>query len=53
MKLRKRSVSAILVWVAIVLLLLNNYLESSWVFLTCIALVIIAVAVYFLPRQRR
>lgn len=51
--LHHRTVSAILVWVAIALLILNGYLKSSWVFLMCIAMVIIAVVVYFIPRLSR
>jgi len=51
--LQNRTVSAVLVWVAIALLILNVYLESMWIFLACIALVIIAVTVYFVPRLRK
>jgi len=51
--LQKRTVSAILVWVAIALLILNGYLRSLGIFLICIAMVITAVVVYFMPRTRR
>lgn len=51
--LHHRTVSAILVWVAIALLILNGYLKSSWVFLIGVAMVIIAVVVYFIPRLSR
>jgi len=51
--LQKRTVSAILVWVAIALLILNGYVRSLLIFLVCIAMVISAVAVYFIPRMRK
>jgi len=51
--LRNRTISAILVWVAIALLLLNGYLRSPWIVLIGIAIVIIALIVYFIPRLRK
>jgi len=51
--LQTRTVSAILVWVAIALLILNGYLRSLGVFLVCIAMVISAVVIYFIPRTRK
>jgi len=53
MDLQVRAVSAILVWVAAALLILNNYLRSTWAFLIAIALVVIAVLVYFLHHHLR
>jgi hypothetical protein len=38
------------VWVAIAMLLLNGYFKSQWIFLMGIALVVIAVTVYFFNR---
>ena len=52
-RLRLRTVSTILVWVAIALLLFNVYFGSTLIFLACIALVVVAVAVYFVPRFRK
>jgi len=52
-KLQNRTISAILVWVAIALLILNGYLKSSWVFLACIVMVMIAVLIYFVPRLKK
>jgi hypothetical protein len=38
------------VWVAIAMLLLNGYFKSQWIFLVGVALVVIAVTVYFFHR---
>ena len=48
-----RTVSAILIWIAIALLILNGYFKSQWIVLIGIALVIIAVITYFAPRLRK
>lgn len=48
--MQNKTVSAILVWVAIGMLLLNGYFKSQWIFLMGIALVVIAVTVYFFHR---
>ena len=37
-------------WIAIAMLLLNGYFKSQWIFLMGIALVVIAVTVYFFNR---
>jgi hypothetical protein len=52
-ELRIRTISAILVWVVAALLIVNIYLKSDLVFLISIALVIIAVLVYFIPRLKK
>jgi len=52
-ELQNRTVSAILVWVTIVLLMLNGYLRSPWIVLIGIAIVIVALIVYFNPRLRK
>jgi hypothetical protein len=52
-KLHIRTVSAILVWVAIALLFLNVYLNSEGLFLLSIAIVIIAVLTYFIPLLKK
>jgi len=51
--MQTRTVSAILVWIAIALLILNGYFKSQWIVLIGIALVIIAVITYFIPRFRK
>ena len=51
--MQSRTVSAILVWVAIALLILNGYLRSQWIILIGIVMVVIAVIVYFMPRLRK
>ena len=48
--MQNKTVSAILVWIAIAILLLNGYFKSQWIFLMGIALVVIAVTVYFFHR---
>ena len=50
--LHVRTVLSILVWVAVAMLILNIYLRSELVFLTSIALVAIAVVIYFIPIVR-
>ncbi len=49
-KLQNKTISAILVWIAIAILLLNGYFKSQWVFLIGIAVIVIAVTVYFFHR---
>jgi len=51
--LQVRTVSVILVWTAIILLFLNYYFRSGFMFYLTIALVVIAVLVYFIPRWRK
>jgi len=49
-ELQTKTISAILVWVAIATLLLNGYFKSQWIFLIGVALVGIAITVYFFNR---
>jgi hypothetical protein len=51
--LNVRTVSAILVWVVAVLLILNNYFKSGLIFYMSIAMLIVAILVYFIPRFRK
>lgn len=51
--LHVRTVAAALIWVAVVLLFLNTYFKSGWIWLIAIAMAITAVLVYFLPRLRK
>ena len=48
-----RTVSAIIVWFVVALLLLNNALRLDWIMPTAIALTVIAVILYFSPRLRK
>lgn len=48
-----RTVSAILVWVVAALLILNYHFGSELLFYLSIAMLIIAIVVYFIPRLRR
>ena len=48
-----RTVAAILVWFAVALLVLNKFLRSEWVWLISVAMIILAVLVYFIPRLRK
>ncbi len=52
-KMHIKTVAAILVWVVVVLLLLNNILKSDWIMPIGIALTIIAVVAYFSPRLKK
>jgi len=52
-KMHMKTVAAILVWVAVVLLLLNNMLNSDWIMSIGITLTIIAVVAYFSPRLKK
>ncbi|UCE43817.1 MAG: hypothetical protein JSV57_05560 [Candidatus Bathyarchaeota archaeon] len=51
--LQIRTIAAILMLFAVALLFLNSYLESGWVWLISVALVIVAVLVYFIPTLRK
>jgi hypothetical protein len=51
--LQIRTVAAILMWFVVALLLLNIYLRSGWMWLMSIAMVIVAVIVYFIPTLRK
>ena len=48
-----RTVSAVLVWVVAVLLILNNHFKSGLIFYMPIAMLAVAVLVYFIPRLRK
>jgi hypothetical protein len=52
-ELNVRTVSAILVWVVAVLLMLNNYFRSELLFYGSIAMLVVAILVYFIPRLRK
>jgi len=53
-ELHVRTVAAIMMWFVVALLILNRFLLGSrWVWLISIALVIMAVIVYFIPRLRK
>jgi hypothetical protein len=49
-KLQNKTISAILIWIAIAVLLLNGYFKSQLILLMGIAIVMIAVTVYFFHR---
>jgi len=51
--LNVRTVSAILVWVVAALLILNYHFRSELIFYMSIAILIIAILVYFIPRLRK
>ena len=44
-----RTGSAVLVWVAVALLIIDIYLRSDWLFLMSIALILAAIVIYFIP----
>ncbi|UCE16096.1 MAG: hypothetical protein JSV12_00285 [Candidatus Bathyarchaeota archaeon] len=48
-----RTVAAIIIWFAVALLILNKSLRSGWIWLISIAMMIMAVIVYFIPRIRK
>ena len=52
-KMHIKTVAAILVWVVVALLLLNNTLKSDLIMPIGIALTIIAVIAYFSPRLKK
>jgi len=52
-ELHIRTISAILAWVVVSLLIANLYLKSELILLISIAIVIIAVLIYFIPRLRK
>jgi len=52
--LHVRTVAAIMMWFVVVLLILNRFLlKSGWIWLISVALTIMAVIVYFIPRLRK
>ncbi len=48
-----RTVAAILVWVAAVLLLINTHFRSEWILLLSIALIVLTVVIYFRAGRRK
>jgi hypothetical protein len=48
-----RTVATILMLFVVALLILNRFLMSGWIWLISIAIMIIAVIVYFIPRLRK
>ena len=48
-----RTVSAILVWVTIALLLLNAYFRSAWIIYLAVGLIVVAVLAYFWTALRK
>jgi len=52
-ELHIRTIAAILAWVDVALLIANFYFKSESILLMSIAIVIIAVLIYFIPRLRK
>ena len=48
--MNNKTISAILVWIAIAILLLNGYFRSQLIFIMGIVIVVIAITVYFFHR---
>ncbi|MDH5266715.1 MAG: hypothetical protein OEW62_03445 [Candidatus Bathyarchaeota archaeon] len=48
-----RTVAAILMLFVVALLILNKFLRSEWIWLISIAIMIMAVVIYFIPRLRK
>jgi hypothetical protein len=48
-----RTVATILMLFVLALLILNRFLRSGWLWLASIAILIVAVIVYFIPRLRK
>ena len=48
-----RTVAAILMLFVVALLILNKFLRSEWIWLISIAIMIMAVLFYFIPRLRK
>ena len=48
-----KTIAAILVWLVVVLLLINNAIRSEWILPIGIVLTIIAVIAYFSPRLKK
>ena len=51
--LQIRTIAVILMVFVVALLFLNSYLRSALIWLTSIAVVIVAVIVYFIPTLRK
>ena len=52
-ELHIRTVATILIWFVVALLILNKFSRSGWIWLIAIAMTIMAVIVYFIPRIRK
>jgi len=48
-----RTVAAILMLFVVALLILNKFLRSEWIWLISIAIMVMAVVIYFIPRLRK
>lgn len=48
-----RTVAAILMLFVVALLILNKFLRSEWIWFISIAIMIMAVLIYFIPRLRK
>jgi len=48
-----RTVAAILMLFVVALLILNKFLRSEWIWFMSIAIMIMAVLIYFIPRLRK
>ena len=48
-----RTVAAILMLFAVALLILNKFLRSEWIWLISIAIMLMAVLIYFIPQLRK
>ncbi|UCD27032.1 MAG: hypothetical protein JSV75_02640 [Candidatus Bathyarchaeota archaeon] len=48
-----RTIAAIILWFVVALLLLNRSYRSGWIMLLSIAMVILAVILYFIPSLRK
>jgi len=48
-----RTVAAILMLFVVALLILNKFLRLEWMWLLSIAIMIMAVLIYFIPRLRK
>ena len=48
-----RTVAAILMWLAVVLLIVNSTLRSEWLWVITISIIIMAVIAYFIPKLRK
>jgi len=52
-ELQIRTVAAILIWFVAALLILNLMFRARWILLISIAIMIMAVVIYFIPRLRK
>jgi len=52
-KLQIRTISAILAWIVVALLIANFTFKSELIILISVAIVVIAILIYFLPRFKK